>query len=121
MRGGYPELYNAPVRHAFARSGFVPSDGQGNGRSDHIDAALSPGEFVMDAETTSMLGDGDNTAGARKLEGLRQNIRRHKGAQLARGKFSPKAKQPEAYMSPKLSAADRMAHSGVSDGLRARR
>ncbi|HYX04003.1 MAG TPA: tail fiber domain-containing protein, partial [Reyranella sp.] len=128
-RGGYPDFFNAPPmpvpgmpqRTAFAGRGYVHSDGQGDGRSDHIDAALSPGEFVVDAETTSMLGDGDNSAGARKLETMRQNIRRHKGAALAKGKFSPAAKQPEQYLSSKLSASDRLAHSGISDGLRGRR
>jgi hypothetical protein len=128
-RGGYPEFFNEPPvalrglpqRTAFSGRGYVAGDGQGDGRSDHIDAALSPGEYVMDAETTSLLGDGDNEAGARKFEQLRQNIRRHKGQQLAKGKFSPKAKAPESYLSPKLSAADRLAHSGVSDGLRGRR
>ncbi len=71
--------------------------GPGNGRDDQIDAKLSDGEYVMDAETVSMLGDGSNQAGAKALDGLRVNLRKHKGAKLAKGKISPKAKAPEAY------------------------
>ena len=121
MRGGYPELYTRAQRTAFSTGGgehHVRPDGRGNGRSDHIDASLSPGEFVMDAETVSLAGDGDNDAGAREFEKLRKNLRAHKGKQLAKGKFSPKAKPVESYMSGKLSAADRAAHAGVSDGMR---
>jgi hypothetical protein len=120
MRGGYPELFDKPVRRAFSTGGdgnFVRPDGHGNGRSDHIDALLSPGEYVMDAETTSMLGDGDNEAGAKKLDGLRKRVRQHKGRALAQGKFSPKAKQPEQYMGEKLNASDRLAHGGMSRGF----
>jgi hypothetical protein len=120
MRGGYPELYTRPTRKTFSTGGgdnYVRPDGRGNGRSDHIDASLSPGEFVMDAETVSLAGDGDNDAGARQMENLRKNIRVHKGRQLAKGKFSPKAKPVESYMSPKLTAADRAAHAGMSEGL----
>jgi hypothetical protein len=103
MRGGYPLNYleghpGLPTR-SYARGSYVRGDGRGNGRSDHIDAKLSPKEFVMDAETMSMLGDGDPDAGAEEMESLRQNIRKHKGRALAKGKFSPNAKSPEAYMS----------------------
>lgn len=102
MRGGYPMDYvqgfpGLPLRH-FAAGDYVPGDGRGDGRSDHIDAKLSPGEFVMDAETVGLLGNGDNEAGARKLEQMRQNIRRQKGSALAKGRFSPDAKNPESYM-----------------------
>ena len=33
-------------------------EGEGTGRSDEIPAYLSDGEYVIDAETVSMLGDG---------------------------------------------------------------
>lgn len=100
MRGGYPAdlMMGMPMRRDYARGNYVPSDGQGDGRSDHVEARLSPGEFVMDAESVSMLGNGDNAAGARKLEQLRRGVRSHKGKALAKGKFSPDAKKPEAYM-----------------------
>lgn len=98
-RGGYPEhlLHGMPTR--FAEGGdFVEPDGQGDGRSDHVEARLSPGEFVVDAETVSLLGNGDNTAGARRLEEFRRGIRSQKGKALAKGKFSPDAKRPASYM-----------------------
>lgn len=73
-------------------------NGPGDGRSDDIPAMLSDGEYVMDAETVAMLGDGSTKAGAKKLDDFRVSIRKHKGAKLAKGKFSAKAKRPEAYM-----------------------
>lgn len=72
--------------------------GAGTGRSDEIDARLSDGEFVIDAETVALLGDGSTKAGAEKLEQMRQGIRQHKGKTLAKGNFSPNAKSPLAYM-----------------------
>ena len=72
--------------------------GAGTGRSDEIDAKLSDGEFVMDAETVSMIGDGSSKAGAEKLEQMRRHVRSHKGKALAKGKFSPNAKSPLAYL-----------------------
>jgi hypothetical protein len=72
--------------------------GGGTGRSDSIDARLSDGEYVMDAETVSMLGDGSSKAGAQRLDQFRANIRKQKGRELAKGKFSPNAKRPEEYV-----------------------
>ena len=121
-RGGYPFDYlssrpGLPVRHfamggpsfgpmtgpmMFARGDYVPANGMGDGRSDHVPAKLSPGEYVMDAETVALLGNGDNTAGARRLDAMRKNVREQKGRALAKGKFSPDAKSPESYL-PKKS------------------
>jgi hypothetical protein len=106
-RGGYPDLIGLPEdprlpqRTPFATGGgshFVPPNGM-SGRSDQVDARLSPNEYVMDAETVSMLGDGSADAGAKKLDQMRSNVRRHKGAALAKGKFSPNARKPESYLS----------------------
>lgn len=72
--------------------------GSGTGRSDSIDARLSDGEYVVDAETVALLGDGSTRAGAAMLDLMRENIRRQKGRVLAQGKFSPAAKPPLAYM-----------------------
>lgn len=72
--------------------------GPGSGRDDKIPALLSDGEFVMDAESVALLGDGSSEEGARRLEQMRENLRRHKGAALAQGKFSPPAKAPEQYL-----------------------
>lgn len=96
---------NVPVRQ-YAKGGDVshadePSfavSGPGTGRSDDIQALLSDGEYVMDAETVALLGDGSNKAGADKLDAFRVNIRKHKGRELARGGISRDAKQPDAYL-----------------------
>ena len=72
--------------------------GGGTGRSDEIPAYLSDGEYVIDAETVALLGDGSNKAGAEMLNGMRENVRAHKGQALAQGKFSPDAKSPLQYL-----------------------
>jgi hypothetical protein len=107
-RGGYPDLIamqeppGLPIRSPVFSSGgnnrFVPPNGQ-NGRSDKVEARLSPNEYVVDAETMSMLGDGSPDAGADKMDKFRANVRRHKGQALAKGKFSPNARKPESYLS----------------------
>jgi hypothetical protein len=72
--------------------------GAGTGRSDEIPALLSDGEYVIDAETVAMLGDGSSEAGAKRLDDFRINVRKHKGRNLAKGKFSANAKRPEKYL-----------------------
>ena len=74
-------------------------NGPGTGRSDDIPAVLSDGEYVIDAETVALLGDGSSKAGAKRLDELRVNLRKHKGRNLAKGKFSVNAKRPEKYLS----------------------
>ena len=76
--------------------------GAGSGRDDVIDAKLSDGEYVIDAETVAMLGDGSSKEGARRLGEMRKKIRQHKGKTLAKGKFSPNAKSPLAYIKGSL-------------------
>jgi hypothetical protein len=72
--------------------------GGGTGRSDSIPAKLSDGEYVIDAETVALLGDGSSKAGAKRLDEFRANIRKQKGRALAQGKFSPDAHAPERYL-----------------------
>jgi hypothetical protein len=72
--------------------------GAGSGRADTIDAKLSDGEYVMDAETVALLGDGSTEEGARRLDEMRAKLRKQKGKVLAKGKFSPAAKSPLAYI-----------------------
>lgn len=74
------------------------AQGAGSGRADTIDAKLSDGEYVIDAETVAMLGDGSNKEGAKRLDAMRQNIRSHKGKTLAKGKISPNAKSALTYL-----------------------
>lgn len=72
--------------------------GTGSGRDDTIDAKLSDGEYVIDAETVALLGNGSTKAGAAALDQMREQIRKQKGKALAKGKFSPDAKSPLAYL-----------------------
>lgn len=72
--------------------------GGGTGTSDSIPAKLSDGEYVIDAQTVSMLGNGSSDAGADKLDKMREEIRKQKGSALAKGKFAPDAKAPLSYM-----------------------
>jgi hypothetical protein len=73
-------------------------DGPGSGREDKIPALLSDGEYVIDAETLALLGDGSTKEGARRMDRFRANIRQHKGRALSRGRISPNAKSPDKYM-----------------------
>lgn len=75
--------------------------GGGHGRDDLIPARLSDGEYVIDAETVSLIGNGSSKAGGLALDEMRREIRRHKGRSLAKGKFSPNAKSPLAYLKGK--------------------
>ncbi len=72
--------------------------GARSGRDDTIEALLSDGEYVMDAETVSLLGDGSNDAGAARLDEMREELRRHKGRELSKGKFSQDARRPMQYL-----------------------
>ena len=72
--------------------------GGGSGRDDTVNARLSDGEYVMDAETVAMLGDGSTDAGAKRLDAMRAQLRKHKGRVMSKGKFSPNAKSPLAYL-----------------------
>lgn len=70
--------------------------GDSGGQDDLIDAKLSDGEYVFDASTVSDLGDGNNAAGARKLDMFRENIRKHKrGGKVM---LPPRAKSLESYL-----------------------
>lgn len=67
------------------------------GQDDKIPAQLSDGEYVIDADVVSALGDGNNEAGAKKLDGMREAVRSHKRSAPA-SKIPPKAKSPLEYM-----------------------
>ena len=101
----YSGMYNqvAPDTPKLARGGPLSqiaylARGSGSGRADTIDAKLSDGEYVIDAETVALLGDGSNQAGAKLLDQMRASIRAQKGKMLAKGKISPNAKAPLSYM-----------------------
>jgi hypothetical protein len=109
MAQAWPQItggaYNMTVQRpaGLARGGALSqiaymARGSGSGRDDTIDAKLSDGEYVMDAETVALLGDGSTKAGAERLDAMRSQLRRQKGRELAKGKFSPNAKSPLAYL-----------------------
>jgi len=109
MAQAWPQItagaYNINVQRpaGLARGGALSqiaymARGSGSGRDDTIDAKLSDGEYVMDAETVALLGDGSTKAGAERLDAMRSQLRKQKGRQLAKGKFSPNAKSPLAYL-----------------------
>ncbi len=77
--------------------------GPGTGQSDSIDAKLSDGEHVIDADTVAALGDGSNKAGHAKLEEMKRNLRKHKRGAKA-GTIPPKAKSIGQYMNMKEAA-----------------
>jgi hypothetical protein len=54
------------------------------------------GEYVFDASTVSDLGDGNNAAGARKLDMFRKNIRKHKRG--GKVNLPPRVKSLESYL-----------------------
>ena len=95
--------YGNPPAKAMAMGGLsqvhsMRIGGGADGRSDDVNAVLSDGEYVMDAESVAMIGNGSSKAGAAKLDEMRSNLRQHKGQALAHGKISPDAKSPLAYL-----------------------
>lgn len=72
--------------------------GPGGAREDKIPALLSNNEYVLTAEEMALLGDGDPEMGAKKMDEMRANLRRHKGGALSRGKISPDAKPADGYL-----------------------
>lgn len=78
-----------------AGGGYV--SGESLGQADKIPAMLSDGEYVVDADVVSALGDGNNAAGASALAQMSENIRKHKRSAPAH-QIPPKAKNPAAYL-----------------------
>lgn len=74
--------------------------GRDGGQDDVVDIKAAPGEYVLDAEIVSAIGDGNTENGARKLDKMRYNIRKHKrsGGLTA---IPPKARSPEQYLKGK--------------------
>jgi hypothetical protein len=72
--------------------------GDGDGQDDKIPAMLSDGEYVIDAESVSALGNGSSKAGAKRLDEFRMNLRKHKRSAPV-GKIPPKTKKLNKYMS----------------------
>lgn len=54
-------------------------EGPGDGQSDSIPAKLSDGEYIFDSATVSRIGQGSNSAGAKKLDEVREAIAKKSG------------------------------------------
>lgn len=80
-----------PVKKA---RGGLALTGDGGGQDDDIDAKLSAGEFVIPADIVADLGDGNNAAGAQKLDAFMASVRGHKAVKG----HPPKAKGISAYL-----------------------
>lgn len=71
-------------------------EGLSGGQDDNVPAMLSNGEYVIDASTVADIGDGNNDAGANKLDMMVRKIRKHKrGGKTC---LPPKAKSLLSYI-----------------------
>ncbi len=75
-----------------AKGGYI--EGAGGGQDDAIPARLSNNEYVIPADVVSHLGDGAPRVGAKKLDELIGNVRKHKAVKG----HPPKTKPMKAYM-----------------------
>jgi hypothetical protein len=88
-----PEFYSeggASLANRYVR-------GDGDGTSDSVPAMLASGEFVIPADVVSGLGNGDNDAGAKVLDGFMAAIRSHKRSTNPED-LPPDSKGPLAYL-----------------------
>lgn len=113
VRRGSPlsAIANRPIIDVGGRMGKAPVNaatgghvgalrlvqGGTGGQDDAVNARLSDGEYVFDADAVAALGDGNTEAGAAKLDKMRENIRAHKRSASPK-KIPPKAKSPEQYL-----------------------
>lgn len=123
--GGLPHKYAAaaPKGHKpefiTGMTGYYAC-GKGTGQSDDIAAMLHDGDYVMDAETVSALGDGSSKAGREVLEGFRGRIPHKKEgggnpvpAKIADGEYV----FPAAFVTS-LGGGDNKRGAEILDGLR---
>lgn len=90
--------HGGPMLRGASRQGALGLLAGGSaGQADEINARLSDGEYVMDADVVAALGDGNTMAGAKKLDQMRENIRRHKRS-APHSSIPPRAKSIEAYL-----------------------
>lgn len=95
--GGDVQPVNDADPQFFSGGALSLVHGPGGGQDDLVPARLGPGEYVMDADTVSALGDGSNEHGARVLDLARQELRAHKRSAPPE-KIPPKAKPLAHYI-----------------------
>jgi hypothetical protein len=124
-KGGLPNKYQvaSPKGHnpefITGVTGYYACGG-GTGQSDDIPAMLHDGDYVMDAETVSALGDGSSKAGMHVLDGFRKQVP-HKAeggsnpvpAKIADGEYV----FPSAFVTA-LGGGDNRKGAEILDGLR---
>jgi hypothetical protein len=124
-KGGLPSKYQEAEPHGHntefvtGLTGFYACGG-GTGQSDDIPAMLHDGDYVMDAEAVSALGDGSSKAGKDVLEGFRSQVP-HKDT--GGGKPVPAKIADGEYVFPAgfvtaLGGGDNKAGAKILDGLR---
>lgn len=124
-RGGLPKKYQdaAPEGHetefVTGLTGFYAC-GRGTGQSDCIPAMLHDGDYVMDAEAVSALGDGSSKAGKEVLEKFHKQIP-HQAS--TGGKVVPAKIADGEYVFPAgfvtaLGGGDNKKGAEILDGLR---
>lgn len=104
-----------PIRTMYAKGGGIPEsipgglsslalkiaqgliEGTAGGQDDVVGIDAAPGEYVMDADVVAALGDGNNKAGAQKLDQMRERIRKHKRSGSTKS-IPPKAKSIDQYL-----------------------
>jgi hypothetical protein len=72
-------------------------EGDGGGQEDNVPINASAGEYVIDADAVSAIGDGNNAEGARRLDAMVQNLRAHKRS-APNDSIPPSAREPESYL-----------------------
>jgi hypothetical protein len=87
--------HSGKMRVDFRRGDAVT--GPGDGQSDDIPAMLADGEYVLDAEIVSALGNGSTKAGSQLLDEFRHHIRNHKRSGTL-SSIPPKSKSPLEYL-----------------------
>lgn len=123
--GGLPDKYKGatPKGHnpefITGLTGYYACGG-GTGQSDDIPAMLHDGDYVMDAETVSALGDGSSKAGMHVLDGFRHQIPHHGKpsgnpvpAKIADGEYV----FPSSFVTA-LGGGDNKRGAEILDGLR---
>jgi len=76
--GGDVDQQAGALTQAAPFAGYVESDTPG--QTDLFDISVAGGEYVMDADSVAALGDGNNAAGAARLDELRESLRAAKRA-----------------------------------------
>ena len=93
--------------------GFKYLDGKTKGQDDKVDITLRPGAYVVDASTTSMLGDGNSRAGAEALRllnnALEKKAKTIKNLEIPKGEVPASLSDGEPVLSP-------IAISALGDG-----